>query len=143
MAKSLVDCCARLQTLAAATFPGMNAPQYPKDGMVKMPFAVTYPGVGDIDSETVPGTRGIHKIYTEIHYGQIELALSMEKSMPAIEAFAAEVLRDPTLAGTCDTVVGEVHYDFGWLTWGGKQESHIGVRFAVTVKIRQVNDLPN
>jgi hypothetical protein len=136
MAKTLDDAIKQLQTVAGGLSSVKKASERAKEHELLDPFSVSYPEEGSIDSEEVPATKGLHTIITEIHFRTTVLELTLADAQPMIEEFAKAVLADPTLAGTCDTVVGPIRYKFGWLTWGGKKEDHVGPQFRTTVKIR-------
>jgi len=136
MAKSLVDVCKQLQAVAGG-LPGIEtAPDFPKESVSVQSFSFSYPETGSMDTDTLPATRGIHDVNTMIGFRNADLAVVSEKATPMVEAFAKAILADPTLAGTCDTIVGPVTYKFGRIPWGGKMEEFIGIKFTVKVKIR-------
>lgn len=136
MAKDLDSAMKQLQIVAGGLSSVKKAAAYARESELLDPFSVSYPEEGLIDSEQSPATRSLHTIITEIHFRTTVLELVLEASIPIIEEFAIAALVDPTLAGTCDTIVGPITYKFGWLTWGGKKEDHVGVQFRTTVKIR-------
>lgn len=138
MAGTLVAACLALANKSVGLMTGLISHNYPPAAGFT-PFSVTYPDEGDMDSEQIPATRGLHYIISEIHVSATDLALAIERTIPMVEAFCKAVLADPTLGGACDTVVGPITYKFGRLSWGGKQDEHIGIRFRVQVKIRQVS----
>lgn len=139
MAKDLDSAGKQLQIVAGALSSIKKASAYARDHELIDPFVVSYPEEGFIDAEELPATRGIHTIITEIHFRTKILELVLPVAIPIIEEFAKAAMADPTLAGTCDTIVGPITYKFGWLTWGGKREDHIGPQFRTTVKIRAVS----
>jgi hypothetical protein len=144
MTKSLDDVCKQLQAVAGALelspkasgADALVSPDYAEEHISSGPFAVSYPRSGSIDAEELPATKGSHEIWTEIHFPTTVLEITLEAAIPVVEQFAKAALADPTLAGTCDTIVDGIRYQFGRLDWGGKKENHVGIRFITTVKIR-------
>jgi hypothetical protein len=136
MPKDLDSVVTRLQAIALAMDTVQKADAWAKATYSQNVFAVSYPVEGSVDSEQIPATRGIHTIVTEVHYVLKTFEKALENSTALIEEFSKDVLADPTLAGTCDTVVGPIQYKFGYLNWGGQMDNHIGPRFFTTVKIR-------
>lgn len=139
MAKTLDDAVKQLQIIAGALPSVKKASVYAREHELIDPFVVSYPEEGNVDSEQTPATKGLHTIITEIHFRTTSLELVLPVAIPIIEAFAKAALVDPKLAATVDTIVGPITYKFGWLTWGGKREDHIGPQFRTTVKIRAVS----
>jgi len=136
MSKSLDNACKALQTVAAGLESVEKAEEYAKESATLGVFAVSYPEEGEVDAAQLPETKSIHTIITEIHFKTVALELTLADAIPMIEEFAIAALADPTLGGTCDTIVGPIHYRFGYLNWGGKKESHVGPQFRIKVKIR-------
>lgn len=134
MAKSLVGVCQRLQTLAQGL--GYNSPPFPKESTTLLPLSVAYPQEGNIDSETLPATKELHTVVLELHRKNTTLDLVLPTAIPEINTMSKAILADPTLNGTCDTIVGPIRYKFGKLGWGGQMDVHIGTQFLITVKIR-------
>ena len=136
MAKTLDDAIQQLTALAGALTSVESSDEYAKEAYNTRVFAVSYPREGTIDAEQLPATKGIHIIITEVHFQTTMLETALESSIPIIEEFAKTALADPTLNGTCDTIVGPIEYQFGLLSWGGQKENHVGPRFFTKVKIR-------
>lgn len=136
MAKSLDAVCKALQAVALALASVEKADAYAKESSTMMVFAVSYPEEGEIDASQLPNTKSIHTIITEIHFKTTMLESVLPKAIPIIDEFAIAALADPTLGGTCDTIVGPIHYRFGYLSWGGKKDNHVGPQFRTKVKIR-------
>ncbi len=147
MGKTLDDVCKQLQIVAsgltlnpkASGGSEINAPEYAEEHISTGVFSVSYPRSGEIDSEELPATKGLHTIWTEIHFPTTVLEMTLPAAIPVVEQFAKAALADPTLAGTCDTIVGPIQYTFGRLDWGGKKENHVGIRFITTIKIRAIS----
>jgi len=147
MSKTLDDVCKQLQTVAgsltlnpkASGDSELVAPEYAEEHISQGAFAVSYPRSGEIDADQLPATKGLHTIWTEIHFPTTVLELTLPAAIPVVEQFAKAALADPTLAGTCDTIVGPITYTFGRLDWGGEKENHVGIRFMTVVKIRAVS----
>jgi hypothetical protein len=136
MAKTLDDVIKQLTSVAEGLSSVEAGDSYAKATYNVSVFAVSYPFEGNIDAEQIPATRGLHQIITEIHITTKTLENALPLSIPIIEEFAKAVMADPTLGGTCDTVVGPIEYKFGYLNWGGQKDNHVGPRFFTTVKIR-------
>lgn len=147
MSKTLDEVCKQLQIVAgtltlspkASGDAKLDAPEYAKEHISTGSFAVSYPRSGEINSEELPATKGLHTIWTEIHFPTTVLEITLPAAIPVVEQFAKAALADPTLAGTCDTIVGPITYTFGRLDWGGKKENHVGIRFMTVVKIRAIS----
>jgi len=136
MAKDLDSVCKQLQVVAGALDSVEKAGEYAREAETVKVFSVSYPFEGSMGSITSGDYRGLHTIITEIHFTTQTLETVLRGAIPIIEEFMCAVLSDPTLNGTCDTVVGDVNYKFGFLSWGGMKENHVGPRFWTTVKIR-------
>lgn len=136
MAKDLDSVCKQLQIVAGALSAVEKASEYARETETVKVFAVSYPFEGNMEMITVGDYKGLHTIITEIHFTTQVLESVLPNSIPIIEEFLEAAMADPTLSGTCDTIVGAIQYRFGFLSWGGQRENHVGPRFWTTVKIR-------
>lgn len=103
----------------------------PPESMSEFPFAVSYVVSGVVPMGSHGFSNYLHVIFCEIHIARTILADSISRAMPYIESMALALINDPTLGDTVQSV-NEISYEFGELKWG--EDSHIGVRFSITVK---------
>lgn len=137
MAKTLTDAIKVIQTHAVSLAGVMNAPENPLPEM-QLPFAVTYPARGTLNSETANADRDIHRIFSEIHLAP-NLAEAVKASKTILESYGELLKNDPQLSDTdsnptVDTIVFPIEYSFGRLEWAG--DDHVGFRFEINVKQR-------
>jgi hypothetical protein len=73
--------------------------------MVTYPFAITYAGTGDYDAGPAGMGKGLHTLITDMHVArQPNLALAVKLQHTLLDDFANDILSDPTLGGTVDTI---------------------------------------
>jgi len=137
---SLSGAVTQLQTLALTISGIKDAPVNPPESINVFPFVVAYPARGTFTGEGSGTIRGLHTIYTEVHYARTLLGAAVNSATAMVETYADKILANPTLAGTVDTILMSADgqpftYEFGRLEWGGLET--IGIRFAITVKIRR------
>lgn len=133
---SLLGAVQRLQYHAALCSGVKLAPQKVPDNAAVFPFAVSYPEMGEVNSESYDATRALHTIITEFHVSNVMLGQAIDTVMPLMEEFHRRVKLDETLNGEVSNIVWPVTYQFGRLTWANAET--IGVRFHVPVKVRGI-----
>ena len=100
------DAIVKVQAIARALTGMKEAPDDPRDGMVAYPFAITYAGTGDYDVAPAGMGKGLHTLITDMHVArQPSITLAVKLQHTLLDDFANNVLADPTLGGTVDTIV--------------------------------------
>lgn len=112
------------------------APDAPPEAINQFPFSVCYAADGQVGSNDATFKTGLHTLICEIHFTRQSLPSAITQATPYIESMTNALLKDPTLAGTVSTIVGDITYTFGYLDWGGLAEVHLGPQFRVTVKMQ-------
>jgi hypothetical protein len=134
--KGLLAAILAVQDIIGA-IPGIrNAPDYPPDALNAFPFAVCYVSSGTWQFGPADDRKGLHTITLQVHWARKDLARDVAKAMVLAETIPDALLRNPTLAGTVDTIVQPIAYTFGPLAWGGVDT--IGFDFKIPVKIQTV-----
>lgn len=131
------DVISRIQSIARA-LPGVKeAPDYMPESLNQFPFALSYYRQGN--TTAMAGWRkGLHVFFMEVHIARQVLPMALKMAMPFYEKVIDALIDDPTLGGTVSTIVWPVNHTFGWLSYGGTDNAHIGWRFEITVK-QEVN----
>lgn len=107
------------------------APAAPTEAMNQFPFAVTYPARARV-TPMAGWTKSVATLYSEFHMGRSILPRNVEVAIAYYEPFLDALRADLTLAGTVDTIVGDVRAEFGYLEWA--DEKHVGWRFEIDIK---------
>lgn len=131
------DVISRIQTIARG-LPGVKeAPDYMPESLNQFPFALSYYRQGN--TTAMAGWRkGLHTFFMEVHIARQVLPAALRSAMPFYEKVIDALIDDPTLNGTVSTIIWPVNHTFGWLSYGGTDNAHIGWRFEITVK-QEVN----
>lgn len=131
------DVINRIQAIARA-LPGVKeAPEYMPESINQFPFALSYYRAGN--TTAMAGWRkGLHTFFLEVHIARQVLPAALKTAMPYYDRVIDALVDDPTLGSTVSTIVWPVNHTFGWLSYGGADNAHIGWRFEVTVK-QEVN----
>lgn len=131
------DVISRIQAIARG-LPGVKeAPDYMPESINQFPFALSYYRQGN--TTAMAGWRkGLHTLFLEVHISRQVLPAALRSAMPFYEKVIDALIDDPTLNGTVSTIVWPVNHTFGWLSYGGTDNAHIGWRFEITVK-QEVN----
>lgn len=128
---SLEGAIAQIQIIVGA-IPGIqSAPSKVPDSAGAFPFAVSYPRSGGLVMNSVDWANVLHTIYTELHFGNQLLAISIPQAMPYARLVFLGLMADITLAGNVSEI-SAVRYTFGKLAWAGIET--IGFRFEIDVK---------
>lgn len=136
MAQSLVGAIQRLQQIAAGIAGVKAAPDYPPEAMPQFPFVISYPESGWSEDKDAGWGQDVHVIVTEAHYSRVLLPTAVQAALSFWEAFTQALAQDPTLNGTCETVIpgpDGITYRFGRLTYAG--EEHVGWQIRVKIVI--------
>lgn len=119
-------------SLAVAGQPGVKAaPDQPAEAMSQFPFVVTYPASAVV-TPMAGWSKSVATLYSEFHMGRSILPQNVEVCIAYYEPFLDALRDDITLAGTVDTIVGDIRATFGFLEWAG--ETHVGWRFEIDIK---------
>lgn len=130
---TIQDAIAAIQDVAGGLTNMKEAPDYAPDSINVFPFTVSYPergrwgGLGGKTAKT-----GIHTIVSEIHVARPDLPSAIQSAIGFCETFPNALLADPTLAGTVQTIVDEVTYEFMGFEYAGIKT--VGWQFRITVK---------
>ena len=127
------DAINRIQAIARGIQGVQEAPNYVPEGLNQFPFALTYYRQGNTTA-MMGWRKGLHTFFLEIHLARQILPATIQAAMPFYERVMAALEDDPTLAGTVSTIVWPVNHTFGWLSFGGTDNQHLGWRFEITVK---------
>jgi hypothetical protein len=126
---------AALQVMAGTAIGKSGLPTHPPESINQLPFAITYLDHGDWVTQTAGMKKGLHTFVTELHYARMILPKDIAACIDIGETFANQVLGDPKLSATVDTVVGAIRYRY--VTFNpDKEDQHIGWRFEIDVKIQ-------
>ena len=127
-----------IQDLMGALTGMRSAPDEPPEDMSVFPFCVAYASDGTWGGfGGAGGKKGLHTIIVEVHIQRSDLPRDVAAAMAYSESVANALIGDPTLAGTVDTIVGDITYTFGGLGWAqapGSLPNTIGWRFQLVVK---------
>lgn len=110
------------------------APDYPLDAINVYPYAVCFAGSGEWRQEPALWKKGLHTITLQVHWARKDLPRDVGKAMLFAESIPNAIMKDPTLAGTVDTVLDPISYTFGVLSWGGTE--NIGFEFKIMIKVQ-------
>lgn len=136
MAKVLPDAVARIQAIVGGLTGVRGAPDSPPDSLPSTwPYAVCYPGRGEISAIEATTNVEIHTIILELHHGHQELARVVSTIAPYVRNINIALWNDVTLDNTVDTIQA-IRYTFGLLGWGETDAQTLGIRFEIDVKIR-------
>lgn len=133
MSLTIAGAVSALQTKAGALSGIAIAPTNAPDGVVQLPFAVSYVETMEFVGLAAGIGKWLVTIATEIHCANQQLSLGIAQATPYGDSFPTAVANDPTLAGAVTAVVFPQTAEFGTLTWGTDQ--HIGWKFHTTVKL--------
>lgn len=111
-----------------------EAPDEPPEAINVYPFAVCFAGSGEWHQEPAGMKKGLHTITLQVHWARKDLPRDIQKAMALVETIPNEIMDDPTLATTVDTIIDPITYTFGALSWGGVDT--IGFDFKIRVKIQ-------
>lgn len=132
MAKNLVDCIAQIKTTVSAV-PGLTAStQTVIETLASAPEVMVYPARGTITIGTAL-KKGLHTISCGVYVPNDDYPRYHNTLVASIEAVATALNTDPTLSGTCDTIV-DMSYTYGSSQYGGY--TVWGVTFNIEVKIQ-------
>lgn len=132
---SLQDAIADIQAKVLTLSGIKEAPNYAPEAMNQFPFSVSYATSGTWAIPSGGWKKGLHTIITEIHIARGILPKAIETAMPYCESFPNKIFSDPKLSNTVDTV-NEIRYTFGFLSWAGEKEVHIGWKFEIDLKMQ-------
>lgn len=108
------------------------APDNPPEAVNALPFAVSYPSVGRLETQSAGWGKLFITIFTELHFSRQLLNKGVEQALPYAESFSAKLMADPGLSSSVEEVAG-IKVSFGKLEWGGLET--IGWRFEVECKL--------
>lgn len=132
---SLQSAIADIQAKALTLTGIKEAPAYAPEAINQFPFVVSYAARGTWTGQSGGWKKGIHTVITEIHIARGILPKAIETAMPYCESFPNKLWGDPKLSTTVDTI-NEIRYTFGFLSWGGEKDVHIGWKFEIDMKIQ-------
>jgi len=128
---SLEGAIGQIQTIVRA-IPGIqSAPTSPPSSAGAFPFAVSYPRSGNLVMNSVDWGNVLHTVYTELHFANQLLEISIPQSMPYARLVFLGLMADVTLGGNVSEI-SAVRYTFGKLAWAGVET--IGFRFEIDMK---------
>lgn len=127
------DAINRIQAIARGLTGVKEAPNFMPESMNQFPFALTYYRQGDTTA-MMGWRKALHTVFMEIHLARQILPATIEQAMQYYERVMAALVDDPTLGGTVSTIVWPVTQTFGWLSYGGSDNIHVGWRFSITFK---------
>ena len=111
-----------------------GAPSYAPEQINLYPFAVAYPGDGEVEFGALGEMKALHNVIVEVHVARKDLPVDLQRVSGFVDSIPAALMDDPTLGGSCDTFQS-IRYRFSQLGWGGVET--IGYRFTVVnVKVR-------
>ena len=132
MTFEILDAADNIQAKALALSGIKEAPTAPPSSINQFPFVVTYAAGSEFLGQA-GWLRDIGRVVTEIHLANVNLKVDYRTAVPYGRLLAKAIWNDPTLGGNCDTVISCIG-TFGFLTWDGQQNVHIGWRIETTFK---------
>jgi hypothetical protein len=142
MAKTIDDCLDRVRVVLAGIDGLRSTPTGVPDATGGIfPFAVAWiGGPGEAYRENASGVRSLDTIAIEIHFQRSNLYHAEAQAAPYLRTIRLALLKDPTLAGTCDTFDRVTNSTFGPLSWGEPAIQTVGWRLEITgIKTREAN----
>ena len=133
---SLSGALSRIQYHAALCNGVKSAPVKLPESLNVYPFAVAYPEIGELNSESYDAIRALHTIICEFHVARTLLGYAIDTAMPLLEEMHRRLKVDETLNSEVENIVWPITYQFGRLEWDGTPT--IGFRLHIPVKIRGV-----
>jgi hypothetical protein len=125
----------QIQTYALTLSGIRAAPAKPPDAVNVTPMAITYPRSGNWEGPSGAWKNGLQTVIVEILIPAKDLPRDVATLMPYAESLPNILLKNPTLNGTVDCIVGKIAWTFGNLgEWAGVMMR--GWRFEVTVKMQ-------
>lgn len=105
------------------------------ESLGSLPAFINYLSAGEA-WQMATDSYELHTIVAELFCGRGDLKVAESTARPYFQLFVNALFADPTLSGTCATVVSPIRYRYGTLTFAGVE--YVGFRFDVQVKIRRV-----
>lgn len=117
--------------------PGIRkAPELPPESLSVFPYAVGYPGTGELANEPPDMMTGLHDVVVEVHVARKDLPVDAAQVLPyadSIPAALCAALRDA--AFTTIQTWRTITYSFGGMSYNGI--ATLGYRFHIEgVKIQ-------
>jgi hypothetical protein len=125
---TLQDAIEQVQIIAAAVTGVVAAPKLPPEQINQFPFAVAFPGDGEMNIEMGSLMDGVHNIVLEIHVARKDLPRDVDKAGVFIDSIPKALWSKPTLNGRIRWFT-KISYKFGPLGWGGVDT--LGIRFTI------------
>lgn len=108
-----------------------DAPPFALEGEGVFPFTMTYERSGEMQLQSAGWSTVFPSVWSEIHVGRALLPKAIELASSYRDPFLEKLRDDPTLGGTCQTIV-RVTWEFGNLQWATEQ--NLGYRFQIFYK---------
>ena len=132
---ALRDVIDNLQAHALSLSVVNSAPTNPTETEPRFPFAISYPRTAsNLMIQSAGWGKGIHTVWTELHFNRSILPVAVAQAIPVFEAFMRKLVGDPTLGGA--GTITDIGYTFGRLEWG--EVETIGWRIEIGVKIHTI-----
>lgn len=115
-----------------------QAPDKPVEAMAEFPFAVCYPRQMVDERQSSGWLVTQATVFLEFHCARGMLPDTHDQAIALYKAFKANIWKDENiqLGGAVETIGPSITTTYGWLGWGDMKEAHLGLRAAITLKLK-------
>lgn len=120
-------------TLAATS---ISSPDYPPEDLI-LPMQICYPYQLEDQGQSDGWRKVMATLYLELHLARVQLEIDAKASVGYYEDLMQALWANPQLSGAAQTIDARgrgIQAIFGGLSWGSKDNAHIGWRFIMDVK---------